>query len=278
VRKIPSNVPAPPMEATGQVPHRAEIERNSQVKNRDAHSDRNLSLSETRVSDTDRLESFSDGVFAITITLLVVDIVRPEYIPGHLLEKLKAQWPNYVAFLASFFYVGIIWLNHRAVFSRIRYCNRGLHLANLLLLLTSGLIPFPTTVLSTALQYGNPADATVSVVLYAAVGCLMCLSWLLLFHILSINPHLLEPHVEPTFFPQERHRALFGVVLYALAGGAGLVFYPMLALLTFLILPIFYAITSEGLVETRITLLRRLGDRHRKSSHRGHASNHRTSE
>src|ERR1700724_3497754 len=105
-----------------------------------------------RLSDTDRLEAFSDGVLAITITLLVFGIVRPDYVSGHLLEQLLAQWANYVAFLASFLYVGIIWLNHRAVFSRVRYCNRSLHLANLILLLTSGLIPFPTAVLSTALQ------------------------------------------------------------------------------------------------------------------------------
>jgi uncharacterized membrane protein len=64
-----------------------------------------------RLSDTDRLEAFSDGVLAITITLLVFDIVRPDYVPGHLLEKLLAQWANYVAFLASFLYIGIIWLN-----------------------------------------------------------------------------------------------------------------------------------------------------------------------
>jgi uncharacterized membrane protein len=55
-----------------------------------------------RLSDTDRLEAFSDGVLAITITLLVFDIVRPDYVPGHLLEKLLAQWANYIAFLASF--------------------------------------------------------------------------------------------------------------------------------------------------------------------------------
>ena len=136
----------------------------------------------------------------LTITLLVFDIVRPGYVAGHLFEKLQAQWPNYIAFLASFFYVGIMWLNHRAVFSRVRYCSRSLHLANLLLLLTSALIPFPTAVLSTALQIGNRVDAAVAVVLYAAVGGLMCLSWLLLFHVLSINPHLLEDHVESTFF------------------------------------------------------------------------------
>ena len=63
-----------------------------------------------------------------------------------------------------------------------------------------------------------------------------------------------------------------GSCFYALAGVAGWALSPMLALLAFLALPIFYAITSEGLAETRITLLRRLGDRNRENSHRAHAS------
>ena len=198
------------------------------------------------------------------------DIVRPEYVPGHLLDKLLAQWPNYIAFLASFFYVGIIWLNHRAVFSRVRYCNRSLHLANLFLLLTSGLIPFPTAVFSTAMQYGDPYDATVAVELYAAIGCLMCLSWLLLFHILCLNPQLLEGNVESTFFLRERHRALLGVMLDGLAGITG-AFSPRLALMIFLALPVFYGITSEGLVETRVMLLHRLAAG--RDQHRGAAIN-----
>ncbi|MDR3487505.1 MAG: TMEM175 family protein [Bradyrhizobium sp.] len=225
--------------------------------------------SNNRLSDTDRLEAFSDGVFSITITLLVVDIVRPEYQVGHLAERLQAQWPNYIAFLASFFYVGIIWLNHRAVFSRVRYCSRGLHISNLLLLLTTALIPFPTAVLSTALQFGNRNDATVAILLYAAVGCLMCLSWLLLFHVLSLNPHLLETHVERTFFSRERHRALLGVILYLLGGLMGWAVSATFALLCFLALPIFYAVTSEGWIETRVSLLERLATtRHRSENGR----------
>ena len=88
-------------------------------------------LPHVRLSETDRLEAFSDGVLSITITLLVVEIVRPEYASGQLLEKLTAQWASYIAFLASFCYAGVIWLNHRAVFARVRYCDRSLHLANL---------------------------------------------------------------------------------------------------------------------------------------------------
>jgi uncharacterized membrane protein len=212
-------------------------------------------LENVRLSDTDRLEAFSDGVFSITITLLVIDIVRPAYEPGHLWERLVAQWPNYVAFLASFLYVGIIWLNHRAVFSRVRFCDRSLHLANLLLLLTSGLIPFPTALLSVALQQDNVSDAIVAVEIYAAIGAAMCLSWLALFHILVIHPYLQEDYVEPAYFPQERHRALLGVALYAVAGAIGWAYSPRVALLIFLVLPVFYAITSEGLTETRIGLL-----------------------
>jgi uncharacterized membrane protein len=63
-------------------------------------------------------------VLSTTITLLVAEIVRPEYAPGQLLERLAAQWASYI--LASFCYAGMIWLNRRPVFARVRYCDRGL--------------------------------------------------------------------------------------------------------------------------------------------------------
>ena len=147
----------------------------------------------------------------------------------------------------------MIWLNHRAVFARVRYCDRSLHLANLFLLLTSGLIPFPTAILSSSIQTGNDFDARIAVVLYAAIAGSMCLAWLILFHVLSIHPWLVEDHISPDFFPKERLRAILGVVCYAVAGVAGLSM-PKLALAIFLALPVFYGITSEGLTETRIRL------------------------
>ena len=64
-----------------------------------------------RLAETDRLETFSDSVLSITITLLVAEIVQPEHAPGQLLDKLTAQWASYIAFLASFCYAGVIWLN-----------------------------------------------------------------------------------------------------------------------------------------------------------------------
>jgi uncharacterized membrane protein len=129
----------------------------------------------------------------------VAKIVRPEHAPGQLLQKLAEQWASYIAFLASFCYAGVIWLNHRAVFARVRYCDRSLHLANLFLRLTSALIPFPTAILSSAIQGGNEFDARVAVALYAAIAGAMCLSWLGLFHVLSVHPYLVEDGVNLTF-------------------------------------------------------------------------------
>jgi hypothetical protein len=82
----------------------------------------------------------------------------------------------------------------------------------------------------------------------------MCLSWLVVFHVLSMRPYLLEDGVNPDFFPKERFRATLGVISYAIAGVAGWLSTPKLALLIFLALPVFYGITSEGLTETRIRL------------------------
>ncbi len=86
--------------------------------------------------NTTRLEAFSDGVFAIVITLLVLELHAPE--PGErtLASALGRMWPSYAAFLASFLVVGIIWLNHHAMFALVSQTTHGLQVANLGLLLT----------------------------------------------------------------------------------------------------------------------------------------------
>jgi hypothetical protein len=137
--------------------------------------------------------------------------------------------------------------------------------------LTSALIPFPTAILSAAIQSGNEFDAKVAVTLYAGIAGSMCLAWLVVFHVLSVHPYLVEDGVSPGFFPKERFRAWAGVILYAVAGLAGWLSTPKLAMLIFLALPVFYGITSEGLTETRLRL--QFGRAHRrtfaKSGHEG---------
>lgn len=77
------------------------------------------------LSETNRVEAFSDGVFAIVITLLVIDVRPPATQSGRLLHDLLAQWPTYLAYLTSFAYIGVIWLNHHALFRRVQRVDRG---------------------------------------------------------------------------------------------------------------------------------------------------------
>jgi uncharacterized membrane protein len=120
-----------------------------------------------QVTDTGRVEAFSDGVFAIVVTLLVLDLKEPEHSPGELLDSLARQWPAYLGYFASFLFVAVIWLNHHQAFAGIRRVDKGVQIANLTLLLTTALIPFPTAVLSRTFITGvDSTDARTAVALY----------------------------------------------------------------------------------------------------------------
>ena len=205
-----------------------------------------------RLADSNRVEAFSDGVLAITITLLVFEVVRPSYRPGELLEALLERWPQYLAFVASFLYVGVIWLNHHTTFTRIRSVDQGMHWANLALLFSTALLPFPTAVLATTLSTRNIDDTRIAVALYAIVAALMCLSWLIIFQHLCTHERLRAPDVEPEFFRRERIRAWIGIALYACAWLVGWTTTPMISIVIFVALPVFYAISSEGLSGIRL--------------------------
>jgi uncharacterized membrane protein len=198
-------------------------------------------------ADPTRAIAFSDGVLAIIITLLVLDLRPPDSESGQLLMGLLNQWPTYLAYIASYLYVGVVWTNHRAVFRHIRYMDTGLHWVNLAVLFTTGLLPFPTAVMAEAIGGGNLADEQTAVGLYALIGTLLCVSWLLFFHYLSQHPEVLQHEDDNLFFASERLRAVLGAALYAIAGVLGYLVTPGLALAIFIALPIFYAITSEGL-------------------------------
>jgi uncharacterized membrane protein len=132
-----------------------------------------------------RVETFSDAVLAIAITLLVLQLGAGEG-SGSLTHRLGEQWPLYVSYLLSFANIGIVWLNHHGIFSRLRGIDHGLVLLNLLLLLVVSVLPFPTKVLGDALQAGNFADERTAALLYAgnfmAASSAFCALWLWASH------------------------------------------------------------------------------------------------
>jgi uncharacterized membrane protein len=204
-------------------------------------------------SDTSRVIAFSDAVLAIIITLLVIDLRVPDVPPGRLLSGLLEQWPGYVAYLASYAYVAVVWLNHKGSFNRVKESDRGLHWVNLFVLFTTALLPFPTAVVSDALQEHDQQDQRVAVAFYALIGALLCASWLAFFHYLARRNDLLKDEVSERHFPAERVRALVGVILYVVAGLIGYLVAPLASLVIFVVLPVFYAVTSAGLYQVPLT-------------------------
>jgi len=119
--------------------------------------------------DKGRVEIFSDGVFAIAITLLVLDISVAPADYDHLRHALAHEWPAYLAYVTSFLTVGSVWIAHHGLFSRLRYIDPVLLRLNLLLLMTAAFLPFPTSVLAQALHHGGTAERT-AVVFYGAAA------------------------------------------------------------------------------------------------------------
>jgi uncharacterized membrane protein len=212
----------------------------------DQESDPGSGGPSTALTDTGRIEAFSDGVFAIVVTLLVLDLKEPEHGPGELLDGLARQWPAYLGYFASFLFVAVIWLNHHQAFVAIRRVDKGVNLANLALLFTTALIPFPTAVLSRALITGvDSADARTAVALYAGIATAMCASWLLLYdQVHRRRGVLVEAGIDQQAFGANRIRAVAGIVAYVMAGLIGALWLPAAALVVFAVMPVFYALTT----------------------------------
>ena len=108
---------------------------------------------------TGRTEAFSDGVFAIAITLLVLEIRVPESSFAHMWSGIAHQWPSYLAYATSFLTIGGIWMVHHGIFRRLQYANRELMLTNLLLLMAVAFLPFPTKLMAEAIHDTGAARA-----------------------------------------------------------------------------------------------------------------------
>ncbi len=199
----------------------------------------------SRLSESGRVEAFSDGVLAIALTLLALDLRVPISRPGRFGHDLLGEWPSYIAYIASFVYIGVIWANHHALFTRIDRVNRGLLARNLALLLPASVLPFPTAALASAFRTGTAGDERAALALYGVIAFAMAATWLLLFSYLDRHPELLHDDVPHGYFRRERRRATPGLVFPCIAVAIALI-SPVAALSVFLLISVFYAVTSEG--------------------------------
>ena len=190
--------------------------------------------------DTTRLEAFSDGVFAIAITLLVLDLRVPPHRPGQSLSSaLGHEWPSYGAYLVSFAVVGIIWINHHSVFRAVRQVDRPVLFANLFLLGVVSIIPFPTHLLAEYLRDGW--NGNVAAVVYTAAMLAMSNGFSALWLLITRErADLLHEHVDRTQARAAIRRFGSGLFVY-LATLAVAVFSAGVALIIHGVIAVFYS-------------------------------------
>ena len=148
----------------------------------------------TTDNDTARLEAFSDGVFAIAITLLVLEIRLPDT-HAPLSDLLGDLWPSYLAYVLSFVTIGIMWANHHAVFRLIGPASHGLIVANLFLLMTISFLPFPTGVLAEHLPHAG-ADQRSAALFYSGTFIVIAIAFQVLWQTAGHNNRLIVPGSE----------------------------------------------------------------------------------
>jgi uncharacterized membrane protein len=185
---------------------------------------------------TARLETFSDGVFAIAATLLVLEIGVSRPLARPLGDELQQLLPSYLAYATSFLTIGIIWVNHHAVFERIGRVDRPLMFVNTLFLMVVSFIPFPTRLVAEFLSKAGEREATLA---YACTMTLMAVLYNALWTYASRGRRLIGPAV-----PQERVDEITrsfapGVPSYAVALGLTFV-SPVASIALLLALALFY--------------------------------------
>jgi len=195
------------------------------------------------LSESTRVEAFSDGVIAIAITLLVLELRVPTLDPtnpGQLASELLHDWPHYSAYVISFLVIGVMWVNHHSVFRDIVRVDRMLMFLNLLLLLSIAVIPFPTAVVA---QYitGERSDARAAAVLYSLVSFLVGLSFSAVRLWTLAHPYLLSPTLDLAAARAVQRQLGFyvGGIAYALLVGVALV-SPLACMLGHLVMALYY--------------------------------------
>jgi uncharacterized membrane protein len=143
--------------------------------------------------DTGRTEAFSDGVFAIAITLLVLDINVPESDFDDLWYGIAHQWPSYVGYVTSFVTIGGLWLAHHGIFRRIQYADARVTRLNLLLLMVVSFLPFPTRLMSEAIR-DSDAETAAAVFYGTTLLAISIITWAL-WNTVARNRELLKVEV-----------------------------------------------------------------------------------
>jgi uncharacterized membrane protein len=198
--------------------------------------------------ETSRVEAFSDGVFAIAVTLLVFALAVPTYekvaTAAGLRHALLTQWPVYVAFLMSFFTILVMWASHHNIFSLIRRVDHVFLLLNGLVLMGVVVIPFTTEILASHLTHPG---GRVAAQVYCVVSLYIAISYNALWYWARRGGHLLEPDVHPETIRAVTRQYAVAPVVYLAAFGLSFV-SAWASIAVFVFVSVYYAIPTRATV------------------------------
>jgi uncharacterized membrane protein len=177
------------------------------------------------MNESGRVEAFSDGVFAIAITLLVLEMKVPEHARDHLWSALGHMWPSYAAYAVTFMVIGIMWVNHHTIFSYIAHVDRTLLFLNLVLLMGVAALPWPAGLLAHYLRDGNAAH--VAAVVYSLFMVFHALVFQAMWWHLTRTGHLFDDRVDAAAARATRRRFALGSIGYPVTVGLAFVSAPL---------------------------------------------------
>ena len=188
---------------------------------------------------TARLQAFSDGVFAVAITLLVLNLQVPQITSvSELVPRLGELWPKLLSYTLSFVLVGIYWVAHHNTFHYIQRSDRNLLWLNILLLMCIVFLPFPTALL------GQYPEQRVSIIIYAGTLVITGLVLQLLWWYATSGRRLVDSNIDPRLVQWATRRNLTAPLLYLLAIGISVFSVPS-SLVLFILVPLYYILPGR---------------------------------
>lgn len=191
--------------------------------------------------ETGRLEAFSDGVFAVAITLLIFQIPAPK--GDSLLQQLGGQWPFYAAYVVSFLTILIMWVNHHALFRLIHRTDRLFLMLNGLLLMLITFVNYPTAVLAEYIQ--QQENGRIAAMLYSGTFVITAILYNLLWRYASANHRLLSKRADSVLVATITKQYRFGPLYYLIAFLLAIVYAPA-SLAANMLLALYFVFTGRA--------------------------------
>jgi uncharacterized membrane protein len=215
---------------------------------------------DTGATETARLETFADGVMAIAITLLILEIAVPHVDTGEsLAAALADQWPSYAAYVVSFLTIGIMWVNHHHMFTLIQRTTHTFLMMNVVFLMTIAALPWPTALIADYIR--DSAHRPVATLVYGGTMVAIAIMYNVVWRY-AVHRGLLRPDVDPEGIRRASRGYLAGPTGYTVVTLLALV-NAWISLLLFAAFAIYWLLPFSG---PRPGLLRTEEDRDRAAT------------